>query len=55
MKFTEAVIVAIISNATTILVVVLSRLWSHLEHRQTEQTVTDTNEKVTGLVNGKIL
>lgn len=49
----DAVLIAIISNLTTIAVVVLSRIWSHREHRQTEATVTDTNEKVTALTNGK--
>lgn len=50
---TEAVIIAIIGNATTILVVVLSRLWSRSEHRRTAAKVVDTNEKITKIVNGQ--
>ena len=49
----DAVLIALITNATTIAVVVLSRFWSHREHKQTEATVTDTNEKVTAMANGK--
>lgn len=43
---TEGVWIAIISNATTIIVVVLSRLWSHREHQKTER-------KVNVLMNGR--
>lgn len=49
----DAVLIAIITNLTTIAVVILSRIWSHREHEQTEATVADTNEKVTSMVNGK--
>lgn len=50
---TEAVAIALITNVTTIVIVVISRFWSHREHKQTAATVTDTNEKVTALANGK--
>ena len=36
----DAIIVAIITNSTIIVVAILSRLWSHLEHRQTGRDVT---------------
>lgn len=49
----DTVAVALITNLTVIVVAFLSRLWSHLEHKKTEAKVTDTNEKVTAIVNGK--
>lgn len=49
----DAVIIAIITNATTILVVILSRLWSHAEHKATEATASRTEAKVDVLMNGK--
>ena len=51
---TEAVVIALISNITTIIVVVFCRLWSNREHRQSQATVVDTNEKVTAMANGKV-
>lgn len=50
---TEAVYIAIISNVTTIIVVILSRVMSHREHRQTAAQVADTNEKVKAIINGQ--
>lgn len=53
---TEAVQIALIANVTTIIVVILSRLWSHVEHRKTAEKVDDTNQKVTKvakIINGK--
>jgi hypothetical protein len=50
----DAVQVALITNGTIIVVALLSRLWSHFEHRKTERTVNDTNEKVTALANSDV-
>lgn len=50
---TEAVAIALITNLTTIVIVVVSRILSHREHKGTATTVADTNEKVTAMVNGK--
>ena len=50
---TEAVVIALISNVTTIIVVVFCRLWSNREHRASQAVVTDTNDKISSLVNGK--
>jgi len=50
---TEAIAIALISNVTTIIVVVFCRIWSNHEHRENQAVVTDTNDKVTSLVNGK--
>jgi hypothetical protein len=49
----EDVTIALISNVTTIIVVVFCRLWSNREHRANQTVVTDTNDKITSLVNGK--
>lgn len=49
----DAVLIAIITNLTTIAVVVVSRVLSHFEHKETAAKVSDTNEKVTALTNGK--
>ena len=48
----DAVLIALLSNLTTIIVVVGSRWISHREHKQTEATVNDTNTKVTAMTNG---
>jgi hypothetical protein len=50
---TEAITIALISNVTTIIVVVFCRIWSNREHRENQAVVTDTNDKVSSLVNGK--
>jgi hypothetical protein len=50
---TEPVAIALISNITTIIVVVFCRVWSNREHRQNQAVVTDTNDKVSSLMNGK--
>lgn len=50
---TEAVAIALITNITTIIVVVFCRVLSHREHKGTAVAVADTNEKVTAMVNGK--
>lgn len=49
----DAVLIALITNATTIIVVIFCRVLSHREHRSTTATVNDTNDKVTALANGK--
>lgn len=49
----ETVAVALITNVTIIIVALLSRLWSHREHRDTAAKVSDTNKKVTQIVNGQ--
>ena len=49
---TEAVQIALITNVTVIIVAFLSRYWSHLEHKKTEEKVADTNQKVTTILNG---
>jgi hypothetical protein len=49
----DAVLIALITNLTIIAVAFLSRLWSHVEHKQNQATIDDTNEKVTSMVNGK--
>ena len=49
---TEAVAIALITNITTIFIVVFCRLWSNKEHRQNQATIEDTNEKVSSMVNG---
>jgi len=49
----DTVLIALITNLTVIIVAVVSRMSSHLEHRKTEATVNDTNEKITSMVNGK--
>lgn len=47
----DAVAVAIVTNATVIIVAVVNRWLSHLEHRKTEAKVIDTNDKVTTIIN----
>lgn len=49
----DAVLIALITNATTIVVVIFCRILSHREHKITSVTVSDTNEKVTAIVNGR--
>lgn len=49
----DAVLIALITNLTTIIVVVVCRVLSHREHNDTTAMVNDTNEKVTALANGK--
>lgn len=45
---TETIWVALISNCTTIIVVLISRLWSHKEHRRTEATIHQLKQAVNG-------
>lgn len=49
----DAVLIALITNLTTIIVVVICRVISHREHESTTAMVSDTNEKVTAMANGK--
>jgi hypothetical protein len=50
---TEAVAIALISNLTTIVIVVFCRLWSNREHRQGQVTANRVEDKVDALTNGK--
>lgn len=50
---TEAVAIALITNITTIVIVVVSRLWSNREHRQGQKVASRVEDKVDILVNGK--
>lgn len=49
----DSVLIALITNATTIIVVVFCRMLSHREHKDTQATASDTNEKVTTMMNGQ--
>lgn len=49
----DAVLIALITNLTTIVVVVFCRLWSNREHRQGQVVASRVEEKVDALVNGK--
>ena len=44
---TEGVWMVVVSNATVIIVIILSRYWSHKEHQKTEK-------KVDVLMNGRL-
>ena len=50
----EAVAIALITNVTTIIIVVFCRLWSNREHRAGQQVAHRVEDKVDALVNGKI-
>ena len=49
----DGVLIALITNLTIIVVALLSRWSSHREHRENQAVVTDTNEKISSMVNGK--
>lgn len=49
----DAVLIAIITNATTIVVVIFCRLWSNREHRAGQTTAHRVEDKIDTLVNGK--
>lgn len=50
----DAVLIALITNLTTILVVIVSRVISHREHKKTEATGDRTERKVNRLLNGSL-
>lgn len=45
---TDAVWIAVISNATTIIAIIVSRLLSHFEHRSTSSDVREIKRLVNG-------
>jgi len=49
---TEAVAIALITNITTIVIVVFCRLWSNREHRAGQVTANRVEDKVDALANG---
>ena len=51
---TEAVAIALITNITTIVIVVFCRLWSNKEHREGQAVANRVEDKVDALANGKI-
>jgi hypothetical protein len=51
---TEAVAIALITNVTTIIVVVFCRLWSNREHQAGQRVANRTEDKIDALVNGHI-
>ena len=50
---TEAVAIALITNVTTIVIVVFCRLWSNREHRQGQKAANRVEGKVDALANGQ--
>lgn len=50
---TEAIAIALITNITTIVIVVFCRLWSNKEHREGQKVAIRVEDKVDALVNGK--
>lgn len=44
----DAVLIALISNAFTLLTIVVSRLLSHLEHKQTSADVREIKKAING-------
>ena len=51
---TEAIVIVLITNITTIVIVVFCRLWSNKEHREGQAIANRVEDKVDVLVNGKI-
>ena len=50
----EAVQIALITNATVLLVALLSRLWSRSEHKAGQRAGRRQEKKIDTLLNGKL-
>jgi len=51
---TEAVAIALITNITTVIIVVFCRLWSNKEHREGQRVANRVEDKIDALTNGHI-